>query len=118
MATDYLVIGTNQTLRLRFRDKTIDAAGQVTRTLVDLTGKSAKAHWSIAGAAQVTKTLTNDPDQVTNRGEATYQLQDADLTAEGEMKVMGEVIEGTDNHFSIEPHALQVKSMATLLGVT
>lgn len=111
-----LVIGTNQTLRLRFRDKTVNASGQVTRTLVDLTGKSAKVHWSIAGGAQVTKTLVNE-NQTTNKGEATYQLQDADLTA-GEMRIMGEVIEGTDNHFSLEAKVVEVKSMATLLGVT
>lgn len=118
--SDTLVVGTQQTIRIRFRDKTLNAAGQITRTAVDLTGKTTKIHWSIDGAAQVTKDMTNDPDQVNNTGEATYEFTDVDLsgvTSSAEMRIVGEIVDGSDNHYTIDYAAVTVKTLANMLGI-
>jgi hypothetical protein len=117
---DVLVVGTQQVLRCCFRDKTKSQAGRITRDPINLTGKSTKVHLSIDGAAAVAKDLVNDPDQTNNTGEATYELQDSDLSAvtgTSTMTVVGELIDGADNWYTIFRYEITVKTLNVMLGV-
>lgn len=46
---------------------------------VALTGYTVKLVWLSAVGATVTRTMTIDPDQVTNKGKATYQFTAGEL---------------------------------------
>jgi hypothetical protein len=99
----------------------MDRNGVITRTPVDLSGLAAKAYWSIDGAASVSKTLSIEADQVNQEGEATYEIQDADLsgvTSESTMRVIGEVVDGSDNHVAIEYREITIRTVDDMLGVT
>lgn len=61
-----------------------------------LTGLTAFLTYKIGAGPVQTKTMTNDPDQVTNPGKATYQFQPTDLTP-GMMEVAGYVKDGGNN---------------------
>lgn len=61
-----------------------------------LTGLTAVLTYKIGSGAVQTKTMTIDPDQVTNKGRATYQFQPTDLTP-GMMQVAGYVTDAGNN---------------------
>jgi len=48
---------------------------------IDLTSKAVQLRYKIDGGTLQTKTMTPDPDQVTNIGQASYQFEASDLTA-------------------------------------
>jgi hypothetical protein len=64
-----------------------------------LTGLTASLAYKVGNGPVQTKVMTNDPDQVTNKGKATYQFQPTDLTP-GMMEVAGYVTDGGGNRVS------------------
>lgn len=65
-----------------------------------LTGFTASLVYKIgAGGVVQTKGMTNDPDQVINKGKATYQFQPTDLVP-GMMEVAGFITDGGGNRVS------------------
>lgn len=61
-----------------------------------LTGSTASITWKVGNGPVNIRTMTNDPDQVTNKGRATYQFTPTDLTP-GMMEVAGYVTDGGNN---------------------
>ncbi len=101
MAYD-LVAGDGTKITLTFVDR-------VTQQPIDLTGKTAKLRYKINGGALQSRTMT-PLNQTTNKGQAEYVLQAADLTASGQMVGEGRVNDGeADQLTSIETFTREVR---------
>lgn len=88
---------------------------KATKAAIDLTGKTAELRYRIDGGALFTRSMTVDPDQVTNKGKASYQFAGVvDLPLSGTRGTLqGEVLinAGQPDEITNElPFALEVRA--------
>jgi len=70
-----------------------------TRDPIDLTGKAVTLRYKLNGGPLVTKTMA-PLDQTSNRGQAEYEFEAADLTAAGVLEYEVRLDHGTSNQLT------------------